>query len=125
MSVTGRKSIGVPIVMIHEGEGCHLTVEALSGHTYRGVCVEAEDNMNLQMKDVTVTDPSTGKESFIPQLYLRGDQISFVIFPDILKHAPMFKRVENAKHGKHVQGGVGYGRTRALRSKGVCCVRVV
>ena len=134
----------MPIVMIHEGEGCHLTVELRSGHVYRGVCVEAEDNMNLQMKDVTVTHPhvravalatttgacgcwlehsrrrpfQTGKESTLGQVYIQGKEIVFVKFPDILKHAPMFKRVDNAKHGKHVQGGMGFGRTRAIRTKG-------
>lgn len=142
MSVTGRKSIGVPIVMIHEGEGCVLTVESVTGEVYKGHCVESEDNMNLQMKDVTMTDPKvrasihstlqvlsnhgaafgthqqTGKETFLPQIYIRGTQINFVIFPDILKHAPMFKRVDNAKHGKHVQGGMAFGRTHAIRAKG-------
>lgn len=73
--------------------------------------------MNLQMKDVTVTHPHTGKESTLGQVYIQGKEIVFVKFPDILKHAPMFKRVDNAKHGKHVQGGMGFGRTRAIRTK--------
>lgn len=117
MSVAGRSGVGIPVVMMHEGEGCTLTIETNDGNTYRGYCVEAEDCMNCLLKDATVTDGDTGKESFVPSVYIRGDHIRFIVFPEILKHAPMFKRVQKAKKGKYVQGGEGLGRTQALRRK--------
>jgi small nuclear ribonucleoprotein D3 len=33
----------------------YLQVELKTGETYRGTLVEAEDNWNSQMKDITVT----------------------------------------------------------------------
>jgi len=36
-----------------------------------------------------------GKNAYLEQVYLRGAQIRFVIVPDMLKEAPMFKRVRN------------------------------
>ena len=44
-------SIGVPIKLLHEGEGHVVTVELKNGETYRGMLVEAEDSMNCQMKE--------------------------------------------------------------------------
>ena len=35
--------------------GCPSQVELKTGETYRGTLVEAEDNWNSQMKDITVT----------------------------------------------------------------------
>ena len=44
-------SIGVPIKLLHEGEGHVVTVELKNGETYRGMLTEAEDSMNCQMKE--------------------------------------------------------------------------
>ena len=44
-------SIGVPIKILHEGEGHVVTVELKNGETYRGMLTEAEDSMNCQMKE--------------------------------------------------------------------------
>lgn len=48
-------SIGVPIKILHEAEGHVVTCETNTGEVYRGKLVEAEDNMNCQFADVTVT----------------------------------------------------------------------
>ena len=47
-------SIGVPIKLLHEGEGHVVTVELKNGETYRGMLVEAEDSMNCQMKEGSI-----------------------------------------------------------------------
>lgn len=48
-------SIGVPIKVLHEAEGHIVTCETNTGEVYRGKLIEAEDNMNCQMSNITVT----------------------------------------------------------------------
>ena len=50
-----KMSIGVPIKVLHEAEGHIITCETNTGEIYRGKLVEAEDNMNCQMTNITVT----------------------------------------------------------------------
>jgi len=47
--------LGVPVKVLHEAEGHVVTVEASTGELYRGTLIEAEDNMNLQVKHTMVT----------------------------------------------------------------------
>jgi hypothetical protein len=49
MSVSGKRGVGIPIVMLHDAEGGIITVELKTGETYRGVLDEAADNMNFTM----------------------------------------------------------------------------
>lgn len=48
-------SIGVPIKLIHECEGHVVTLELKSGEMYRGTLVEAEDNMNCELVNISFT----------------------------------------------------------------------
>ena len=41
--------LGVPVKVLHEAEGHVVTVETATGELYRGVLIEAEDNMNMQV----------------------------------------------------------------------------
>ena len=82
-------SIGVPIKILHEAEGHIVTLETLTGEVYRGKLVEAEDNMNCQMSNITVT-ARDGRVSQLEQVFIRGSKIRFLILPDMLKNAPMF-----------------------------------
>jgi small nuclear ribonucleoprotein D3 len=68
-------------------------VELRNGELYRGYLDEAEDNMNCVLKDAmrTATD---GKVFKVDYVFIRGSQIMFVIFPSMLRHAPMFKRIK-------------------------------
>lgn len=45
------KAAGVPIKLLHEGEGHSVTVELKSGDIYKGLLVEAEETMNCQLKE--------------------------------------------------------------------------
>ena len=56
MSVTGKRGVGVPVILMHDGEGTIVTVECKNGDTYRGFLDETEDNMNCILKDATRTD---------------------------------------------------------------------
>ncbi|EPY52190.1 Sm snRNP core protein Smd3 [Schizosaccharomyces cryophilus OY26] len=76
--------------LLHESQGHIVTVELENGSTYRGKLIEAEDNMNCQMKDISVT-ARDGRVSQLDQVYIRGSHIRFLIVPDMLKNAPMFK----------------------------------
>ncbi|KXS14758.1 small nuclear ribonucleo protein smD3-like protein, partial [Gonapodya prolifera JEL478] len=102
-------SIGVPVKLLHEAAGHVITLELKTGVVYRGKLIEAEDNMNCQLGDVTVTQRD-GRVVQLDQVYLRGSQVRFIIVPDMLKNAPMFRKIgPGALKGK----GVGMGRGRA------------
>jgi len=61
--------------------------------------------MNSMLEGVTVT-AKDGSSSTLEQVYLRGSQIRCFALPDMLRHAPMFKR-----KGKGAgRGGKGAGR---------------
>ena len=75
----------------------------------------AEDNFNVAMKDITVTAPD-GKQSHLENVYIRGNMLRFIIVPDMLQQAPMFKRIgPNAMKGRGI--GSARGRATILRGK--------
>lgn len=105
MSVTGKRGVGVPVILLHDGEGTIVTVECKNGDLYRGFLDETEDNMNCVLKDVTKTS-ANGKKSQIEHIFIRGSQVSFFVFPTMLKKAPMFNRVRSwRKHRGHAPKG--------------------
>ncbi len=69
--------------------------------------------MNCQLKQVTST-ARDGRISSLEQVFIRGSQIRYVIAPDMLKHAPMFKRIASKGRGL----GVGRGRAQVTRGRG-------
>ncbi|KAL7038527.1 hypothetical protein ACKWTF_009599 [Chironomus riparius] len=104
-------SIGVPIKVLHEAEGHIVTCETITGEVYRGKLIEAEDNMNCQMTQITVTYRD-GRMATLENVYIRGSKIRFLILPDMLKNAPMFK-----KQGTKA-GTAGRGKSAILRAQG-------
>ncbi|XP_066923173.1 small nuclear ribonucleoprotein Sm D3-like [Clytia hemisphaerica] len=104
-------SIGVPIKVLHEAEGHVVTLETLTGEVYRGKLLEAEDNMNCQMINITMT-ARDGRVSQLEQIFIRGSKIRFVILPDMLKNAPMFKKMMIQK-----SSGVGRGKSALLKAQ--------
>ncbi|TVY32521.1 Small nuclear ribonucleoprotein Sm D3, partial [Lachnellula occidentalis] len=102
-------TIGIPIKLLNEAQGHVVTLEITSGQVYRGKLLEAEDNMNVQLKDITVT-ARDGRVSHLDQVYIRGSHVRFFIVPDMLRNAPMFR-------SRGVKGrGVGLARGRATRT---------
>jgi small nuclear ribonucleoprotein (snRNP)-like protein len=79
---------------------------------FRGKLVEAEDNMNCQMTHITVTYRD-GRTANLENVYIRGSKIRFLILPDMLKNAPMFKK-QGAKTGT-----AGRGKSAILRAQGL------
>jgi len=105
-------SIGVPVKILHEAEGHVITLETVTGEVYRGKLVEAEDNMNCQMVNITVTGRD-GRVTQLEQVFIRGSKIRFFILPDMLKNAPMFKK----QGQKGSQPVVGRGKSAILRAQ--------
>jgi small nuclear ribonucleoprotein D3 len=106
-------NISIPIRLIHESEGHTVTIELKSGEVYRGFLVSAEDNMNVQIKTVTLT-ARDGKTTALDTAFIRGSKIRYFIIPDMLKNAPMFKILDpNSKTTSKGRGiGFGIGKTR-------------
>lgn len=50
MSVTGKRGVGIPVILLHDAEGGVVSVELKNGSLYKGLLDEAQDNMNLTMK---------------------------------------------------------------------------
>ena len=104
-------SIGIPIKVLHEAEGHVVTLETLTGEVYRGKLIEAEDNMNIQMHDITLTSRD-GRVSQLQNVFIRGSKVRFIILPDMLKNAPMFKKQ------KDKGSSAGRGKSAILRAQG-------
>ncbi|KAA8568870.1 hypothetical protein EYC84_007849 [Monilinia fructicola] len=103
-------TIGIPIKLLNEAQGHVVTLEITTGQVYRGKLLEAEDNMNVQLKDITVT-ARDGRVSHLDQVYIRGSHVRFFIVPDMLRNAPMFR-------SRNTRGrGVGLARGRATVSR--------
>ncbi|QRV79623.1 Zinc finger HIT domain-containing protein [Ceratobasidium sp. AG-Ba] len=112
-------TIGVPIKLLHEALGHIITVELKSGALYRGKLADAEDSLNISLKDITVTGRD-GKVSQLDQVYIRGSMVRFFIVPDMLQNAPMFKRVgPNAMKGRGI--GTARGRATIMRGESATC----
>eukprot|EP01123_Difflugia_compressa_P007737 TRINITY_DN2139_c0_g1_i1.p1 TRINITY_DN2139_c0_g1~~TRINITY_DN2139_c0_g1_i1.p1 ORF type:complete len:128 (-),score=38.17 TRINITY_DN2139_c0_g1_i1:285-668(-) len=115
-------SIGIPIKVLHEAEGHIITIELKSGEVYRGKLEEAEDNMNCTLSAITMT-ARDGSTQPLDTAFVRGSHIRFVIIPDMLKNAPMFRKDLAAKiKAANLKAGDGRGRGRA-RGRGVVAAR--
>lgn len=92
MSVVGNNRVGIPIVVLHDAEGAVIEVETKKGELIRGLLFEAEDQMNLYVKNAVIVNQTTNVKRKSPQVYIRGCEIVLVVLPSMLKHAPMFRR---------------------------------
>jgi len=106
-------AVSVPVKLLKEGEGHVVTAELKSGEVYRGLLVESEDTMNVHLSDVTHT-ARNGKVRKLEQVYLRGSHLKFIVLPEILKNAPVFKKVQGMKR-KETSKTAGRGRGGAFR----------
>merc|ERR1712124_78209 len=97
-----------------EGIGHTVTCELKTGEMYRGHLMNCEDNMNAMLEGVTVTGRD-GKVTNLEQVYLRGSQIRYFILPDMLRHAPLFKR-RGAALAAESMAPVGKPAEKASRS---------
>ena len=123
MSVVGNNRVGIPIVLLHDAEGSVITVETKHGELIRGLLFEAEDQMNLYLKHAVITSPcSHNKNKFqkrkCDQVYIQGTQILFVVLPEMLRHAPMFRRIQGwRKNPSAAPEGANVGQAAAILRK--------
>ena len=106
-------SIGVPIKLLHEAEKHVITVELKTGEIYRGQLIEAEDNMNVQLKTITMITKD-GKQVKLEYAFIRGSKVRWFIIPDMLKNAPMFRRADQKNKGL----GLGMPRGKGPAGRG-------
>ncbi|KAL7038526.1 hypothetical protein ACKWTF_009599 [Chironomus riparius] len=72
--------------------------------------------MNCQMTQITVTYRD-GRMATLENVYIRGSKIRFLILPDMLKNAPMFKK-QGTKAGTAGRGKSAILRAQAARGRG-------
>merc|ERR1711881_725091 len=101
----------IPIKVLHEAEGHIITVETGTGEIYRGKLADAEDNMNIQMTNVTMTSRN-GSTVQLQKIYIRGSQVRFMILPDMLKNAPMLNQTKQDQQRRGLGRGAFAGRGR-------------
>lgn len=82
MSVTGRSATGIPTILLHEAEGMVCTVEMKNGDTFRGLLEASEDSFNVVLSHVVHTR-ADGQQFDLENIYIRGDQLQFMILPDM------------------------------------------
>jgi small nuclear ribonucleoprotein D3 len=105
-------TIGIPIKLLHESQGHIVTVELTNGQVYRGKLLEAEDNCNAQLKDVTMT-ARDGRVSHLENVYIRGSHVRFFVVPEMLRNAPMFRNNRALRARGAAARGRATGRGRA------------
>ena len=84
MSVTGKRIIGMPTLLLYEAEGCTVLIQTRDGSLYRGRIEEVEDNWNIHMSNVVMKTRGSKDESPFKRLFIRGANISFIVIPDML-----------------------------------------
>ncbi|KAJ4299550.1 hypothetical protein N0V90_004796 [Kalmusia sp. IMI 367209] len=110
-------TIGIPIKLLNEAAGHIVTLEITSGEVYRGKLIEAEDNMNVQLKDITVT-ARDGRVAHLEQVYIRGSHVRYFIVPDMLRNAPMFRSRGTRGRGQRALRNAVEGSMRVLEKFG-------
>jgi len=101
------------VKLLHEAEGHPVTVELRNGELYRGHLASVEDSMNCQLTGVVHTGRD-GKVTKLEHVYIRGSQLRFLVLPELLKNAPIFKMVQLIAEKKAkplpTRGGGGGGK---------------
>ena len=83
MSVTGKRIVGMPTLLLYEAEGCTILVQTRDGSIFRGVLHEVEDNWNLNLKKAVMKSKGSNEEIPFDMMYIRGAQIEFVCLPEM------------------------------------------
>ena len=105
---------GIPTRILHEAIGSVITVETSSGETYKGRLTKVEDNMNLEMEEVTHTYPN-GKNRPIKSFYLRGSHIVFFQLPDDIKSCPAMQALIAATKAAAMESDKKHGAKRGAK----------
>ena len=116
MSVLGKKGTGIPLCLLMEMEGHTVSVSVKNGSLYRGKVLSSEDCWNVHLKDASCTT-AKGKTSLLRNIYLRGDQVEFIVLTSMLATGPMFQRVVAFKGGETTPAAIGGAKASAIIAK--------
>ena len=116
MSALGKKGTGVPLCLLMEMEGHVVSVSVKNGSMYRDKVLASEDCWNVHLTEASCVN-AKGKTSMLRNIYLRGDQVEFIVLPTMLQNAPMFARVAAFKRGETTPSAIGTGRANAILAK--------
>lgn len=83
-------SWNLPLKLLFETKPLIINIETKSGEKYRGKLLGVDDNMNCYLENVSFQKRNGPmKKNF--KIFLRGNNIKMIFFPDILKEAPLIK----------------------------------
>lgn len=107
-------NLGVPLKLLQEFLNRKITVEASCGEVYKGVLVDAEENMSLSLKDVSAT-LIDGRAQEMKAIYIKGSRIRLINLPETANDSipnltrPSFQRGRGGFRGGRGGGGRGGG----------------
>ena len=81
MSITGKRLISIPTLLLFDAIGHWVVVETNDGCYIRGVMEYIELSWNVHLSDVTYRNKN--KEFKLKRLVIRGSQVCGIILPDI------------------------------------------
>ena len=58
-----------------------------------------------------------GRVQKLENVFLRGGHIKLIVLPDLLKNAPMFKKIQSMKRAKPDTGKAGGGKPTSKKQK--------
>ncbi|KFM71362.1 Small nuclear ribonucleoprotein Sm D3, partial [Stegodyphus mimosarum] len=79
-----RQTQGVPVLLLQKFHGKKINVSTNNNEMLVGTLLEAEDNMNLSLSNVTVIMCS-GKTVDMINVYVKGSRIRYINLPDEAK----------------------------------------
>eukprot|EP00667_Euglena_gracilis_P018568 EG_transcript_19730 len=105
---SGPLKSSVPLRVLMESVRSTVAIEMVTGEVYRGYLLEAQENMNCRLNNITVTYRD-GRTRHLDHVFIRGSKIRFLVLPDHLmdKFKAHLKLIEdNAKAGKRMRRAI-------------------
>lgn len=85
-------------------------------------CAIAEDNMNVQMENINVTQRD-GRVTHLDRVYIRGSHVRLFIVPDMLRYVGVFIQALRDRHADNCDRNAPMFRSRGTRGRGVGLAR--
>lgn len=74
-------SLQLPLGLLNAAQGHPMLVELKNGETLNGHLVSCDTWMNLTMKEVVQTSPEADKFMRLPEVYVKGNNVSTYYHP--------------------------------------------
>ena len=78
--LTDHLALQLPLGLLNAAQGHPMLVELKNGETLNGHLVSCDTWMNLTMKEVVQTSPEADKFMRLPEVYVKGNNVSFCGF---------------------------------------------